>query len=191
MLNKLLCYTLQCPCWLLAKFLFSAWSFKLLQQVYSSFSLQKFSNGTKGKVENYVSYKYFQGPRLNWGPNGKKKWNPAWEFNMKPPSPQTATTFFSGWRRQAAAADGSPAPIVAKELSRSNVLGSYACIHTLPTYHPISAFHFFPFLVHPAILIRNLWLRRPQENNWKILDAKLFNASVTENLFEPLPQSTY
>jgi hypothetical protein len=45
--------------------------------------------------------------------------------------------------------------------------------------------------VHPAILIRNLWLRRPQENNWKILDAKLFNASVTENLFEPLPQSTY
>ncbi len=97
---------------------------------------------------------------------------------MKPPSSQTTTTFFSGWKRQVVVANGSPTPMVVKELSRSNVLGSYACIHKLPTYHPISAFQFFPFLVHPAILIRNLWLRRLQENNWKMFDAKLFNASV-------------
>jgi hypothetical protein len=96
----------------------------------------------------------------------KKDWNLAWEFNMKPPSPQIGTTFFSRWKRQVVATNGNPAPIVVKKLSRSNVLSSYAYIHTLFTYHPISAFQFFPFLVHPTILIKNLWLKNPQKNDW-------------------------
>ena len=46
---------------------------------------------------------------------------------MKPPSPHTATTFFCGYNKETAIADGNPAPMVAKALSSSNVFGSYAC----------------------------------------------------------------
>jgi len=48
------------------------------------------------------------------------------EFIMNPPSPHTAMTFFSGNTIFAAIAAGSPAPIVASELSSKTVLGSYA-----------------------------------------------------------------
>ncbi len=38
--------------------------FQTLQ--HFSFSLQKFNNGTKGKAKNYLNYKYFQCPLLNF-----------------------------------------------------------------------------------------------------------------------------
>jgi hypothetical protein len=45
------------PLLALAKFPFFAWSFKLLLHVYSSFSLQKFNNGTKGKF-HFSNFKF-------------------------------------------------------------------------------------------------------------------------------------
>ncbi len=168
---------------LLAKFFFFVWSFKLLQQVYNSFSLQKINNGRNGKIENYLNYKYFQCPLFNLKTQWEKKLESYLRISHEASIATIATTFFSKWRRQVTIADGSHVPIVTKELSKNNVLVSYAYIHTFLTYHPINAFHFFPFLVHLTILIKNLWLRRPQENNWKMLDAKLLNVSVIENLF--------
>ena len=50
----------------------------------------------------------------------------SWEFIMKPPSPQSATHWRDGSITLAAIAAGRPAPIVARALSSSTVLGSRA-----------------------------------------------------------------
>jgi len=170
---------------LLAKFFFYAWSFRLLQQVYNSFSLQKINNGRNGKIDNYLNYKYFQCPLLNLKTQWEKKLESYLKISHEASITTIATTFFSRWRRQATTADGNHVPIVTKELSKNNVLVSYAHIPYIPSHQrlPIFSFSSAPNNPYQKPLIKKT-TRKQLKNAWcQALKCKCD--------WKPFPQSTY